>query len=65
MRIFKIKTTWTNAELYVFKLGVFAAGILFGAYLGAYMLPYIGWFWALAVVGCFAAGYFWVQKVEK
>jgi hypothetical protein len=65
MNLFKLKTNWTNGELYIFKLGVFAAGILVGVYVKQFILPYLGWFWLLAIAGCVSAGYFWVSKSKK
>lgn len=65
MNIFKSKTTWTNAELYSFKIGVFAAGILFGVYAKDFFWPYLNLVWLLAVAGCSCAAYFWILKVKK
>lgn len=56
------RTTWSAGELWIFKWGVFTAGILAGCYLGPHLEAYKPLLWLMAVVCCLLAAYFWIKK---
>lgn len=61
MNFLKKTTTWTNGRLWIFKWGVFTAGILIGCYLGPYLQPYMSLLWLMSIVCCLLAAYFWIS----
>ncbi len=65
MNFFKIKTTWTNAELIVLKLCIATAYILVGGYFHTFFGHY-----RTAVVAIFGitviwSVYLWATKMKK
>ncbi len=65
MNFFKIKTTWSNAELIILKLCIASAYILVGAYfhsfVGNYYIPLI----VLFSVTVIWSVYLWVSKMRS
>lgn len=65
MNFLKHKTTWIAWELWIFKWGVFTAGILGGYYLRSYIATYLDWVWAMSMLCCLIAAYFWYTKKKS
>lgn len=62
MSFLRKKTIWAAWELWIFKWGVFTAGILCGHYLHPYLFSFLDWIWAMSVLCCLVAAYFWLTK---
>lgn len=65
MNFFFINTTWTNAQLILFKLGVFSLGIIIGLCFYEYLklyLPYITGFCIITIVWI---AYLWIKKMRS
>lgn len=62
---FKIKTTWTNAELWLFKLTLFSGSALIGAYFSSAVLSLAKYFFIVFIVSTAWATYSWVRKMKK
>ena len=65
MSFLKLKTVWLTGELWLFKWGVFTAGILAGYYLREYLAPYLSWLWLVSGIACFLSAYFWIAKTKR
>ena len=64
MNIFQRTTTWSNAELWLYKLAVFAAGLLFGMYGQQYLDRYADWLWFATVILLLIVTYLWAIKMK-
>ena len=65
MNFFKIKTTWSNAELEVFKLCVASIFVLIGAYFHNFLCNYYA---PLLIVFCVTfiwTLYLWLTKMKN
>ena len=65
MDFFKLKTTWTNAELVVLKLCIASAYILAGAYFHRFIAEYKYLFIVLFLITVVASVYKWISKMKK
>jgi hypothetical protein len=62
MNLFRRRTTWSNAELAVFKAAVFTAGIIAGSYIHDRIGVYMAWLWTFTAVTSLASLYLWIKK---
>lgn len=65
MNFFKIKTTWTNAELIILKLCIATAYILVGGYFHTFFGHYSILVLAIFVVTVIWSVYLWITKIKK
>jgi len=65
MNFFRIKTSWTNAELIPLKICIASAYLLIGAYFSAIVRAY--WVPVLVVFGITVvwAVYLWLKKMKS
>jgi hypothetical protein len=65
MNFLRAKTTWSSWQLWIFKWGVFTAGVLVGYYFKPYLPAYLDLFWLMSIVCCVVAAFFWLDKIKK
>lgn len=62
MNFIQRKSSWTNLELWLFKLTVFFCGILAGVYFHQALGNFTGLFLTLAAIGCAYTLAIWFKK---
>jgi hypothetical protein len=65
MNFLNAKTTWTNAELIPFKLGIATAYILVGAYFHHFFHHYYIAVFVLFFITVIWTLYLWINKMKK
>jgi len=65
MSFFKIKTTWSNAELIVLKLCIASAYILVGGYFHLFVHNYYVPILLLFGISCVWSVYLWISKMKS
>ncbi len=65
MKLFKLKTTWTNAEFIPLKLCIASFYILVGAYFRHFVSQYRWLFVALFAITVIWTVYLWSTKTKK
>ncbi len=65
MNFFKIKTTWSNFELWLFKLALFSGSALIGAYFSETVLGFAKYFFIVFVISIAWATLTWINKMKK
>jgi len=65
MNFFKIKTTWSNAELIVLKLCIASAYILVGGYFYLFVHDYYVLILLLFGITCVWSVYLWISKMKS
>jgi hypothetical protein len=65
MNFFKIKTSWSNAELILLKLCIALAYILVGAYFRDFVVAYKNLLLSLFAVSVVWSLYLWITKMKK
>ncbi len=64
MNFFKIKTTWSNAELVVLKLCIATAYLLVGGYFHAFIRQYDVPVLIIFGITCIWSVYLWIVKMK-
>jgi hypothetical protein len=64
MNFFKIKTTWSNVELAIFKICVASGGVLVGAYFQKFISSYYVPIIIIFAVTYILTGYLWLTKMK-
>lgn len=64
MNFFKMKTSWSNLELGLFKLCVGSAFVLVGAYFHQFIQVYYVPIIVIFVISTIAIVYLWLQKIK-
>ncbi|HOZ86506.1 MAG TPA: hypothetical protein PL029_02055 [Bacteroidia bacterium] len=62
MNLLRRRTTWSNAELAVFKAAVFTAGIIAGSYIHNRIGGYMNWLWTFTAATSLVSLYLWIVK---
>jgi hypothetical protein len=65
MNFLKAKTTWTNAELGIFKSCVVSFGILIGLYFKEFLQSYLALFWIVFAIATVWTIVLWLKKMKK
>ena len=65
MNFFKMKTTWTNAELIPLKLCIAAAYILVGGYFYRFVSYHYVWILVLFGLTAVWSMYLWITKMKN
>ena len=65
MNFFKIKTSWSNAQLIVLKLCIASAYILVGAYFHSFFYHYNVSILVVFGITCVWSVYLWISKMKS
>lgn len=65
MRIFKIRTTWTNAELAIIKVSILSAGVVAGTCFHDFFYPSLPYLCFLFVISTVWGVWLWVSKMKQ
>lgn len=65
MNFFFINTTWTNAQLMLFKLCVFSFGIITGLYFYEYLKIYLPYIVGFCIITSVWIIYLWIKKMKS
>jgi len=65
MNFLKIKTTWSNAELALFKICVLAAGIILGVYFNQHLKEYLFPLCFICLITGLVLLYLWIKKMKQ
>jgi hypothetical protein len=65
MNFFTRKTSWSNFELWLYKLASFSGSALIGAYFATNVLAYAKYFFVVFVITAACAAWMWINKMKK
>jgi hypothetical protein len=65
MNFLNRRSSWSNLELWIFKVVVFSCGLIAGVYLDQFLLVYMPVLIVFALCGCVLILFIWIRKLTR